>query len=164
MVQNHLLQLLCLVAMEPPSHMDQDRVRDEKVKVLSSPLTDRVVDPQTVRGQYRNGATDGVAVPGYLDEVDANRDSDTETFVALRAEIENWRWASVPFCLRTGKRMHERCSEIVVQCRPVPHLIFDGTEHTLHPNRLVIQLQPDVGIKLIMTNKSSGPGPLPARF
>jgi glucose-6-phosphate 1-dehydrogenase len=166
MVQNHLLQLLCLVAMEPPPHMDQDAVRDEKVKVLSAlrPIAGRAVDRQTVRGQYRNGAIDETAVPGYLDEEGANQGSHTETFVAVRSEIENWRWAGVPFYLRTGKRMHERLSEIVIQFREVPHLIFDGAEHVVHPNRLVIQLQPDVGIKLIMTNKTSGPGPLPVRF
>jgi len=166
MVQNHLLQLLCLVAMEPPARMDQDAVRDEKVKVLDSlrPLTDRDVATQTVRGQYRDGAIDGTAVPGYLDEEGANPGSNTETFVALRSEINNWRWAGVPFYLRTGKRLHEGISEIVVQFKPVPHLIFEGAEDIVHPNRLVIRLQPDVGIKLIMTSKTSGPGPLPARF
>ena len=166
MVQNHLLQLLCLVAMEPPTRMDKDAVRDEKVKVLDAlrPLTDKDVVAQTVRGQYAAGAISGTAVPGYRDEQGANCSSATETFVALRTMVDNWRWAGVPFYLRTGKRMQENLSEIVVQYQPVPHLIFEGAEEVIRPNRLVIRLQPDVGIELIMTNKTSGPGPLPARF
>ncbi len=166
MVQNHLLQLLCLVAMEPPFRMDRDAVRDEKVKVLDAlrPLQAREVALQTVRGQYREGAIDGEAVPAYVGEAAANAASRTETFVALRTTVDNWRWAGVPFYLRTGKRLQKSLSEIIVQYRPVPHLIFEGAEDVIRPNRLVIQLQPDVGIKLIMTNKTSGPGPLPARF
>ncbi|HVK98446.1 MAG TPA: glucose-6-phosphate dehydrogenase, partial [Dongiaceae bacterium] len=114
MVQNHILQLLCLVAMEPPAALEADAVRDEKLKVLRSlrPITADEISHMTVRGQYRAGAVNGMAVPGYLDEL-GREDSRTETFVALKAEVDNWRWAGVPFYLRTGKRLPERVSEIV---------------------------------------------------
>ena len=157
MVQNHLLQLLCLVAMEPPTSLDKDAVRAEKVKVLGAlrPMSGQEVAQRTVRGQYRAGAVDGAAVPGYLDEISA-KGSATETFVALRAEIDNWRWAGVPFFLRTGKRMAERVSEIVVQLRPVPHRIFPEEAGEIIQNRLVIRLQPDEGIKLLAMAKVPG--------
>ncbi len=122
MAQNHLLQLLCLIAMEPPTSLGADAVRDEKLKVLQSlvPITPANVAERTVRGQYRAGASETGPVPGYLDEL-GRKDSHTETFVALRAEIANWRWAGVPFFLRTGKRLPSRVSEIVVAFRPIPH-------------------------------------------
>jgi len=162
MVQNHLLQLLCLVAMEPPAHVGRETVRDEKLKVLRALRTMAPADVagSTVRGQYDAGLVDGVAVPGYQDELsDPDRDgSRTETFVALKADIDNWRWAGVPFYLRTGKRLDRRCSQIVVQFKQVPHAMFPGSEGSGTPNRLVIQLQPDEGIRLHMTAKEPGPG------
>ncbi len=159
MVQNHILQLLCLVAMEPPVSMDADAVRDEKLKVLKAlvPIDERSAPHLTVRGQYRSGASAGGAVPGYLEEL-GSPESDTETFVALRAEIANWRWAGVPFYLRTGKRLPSRVSEIVVAFRPIPHSVFDGQAGPIMANRLVIRLQPDEGVKLWLMIKDPGPG------
>src|SRR6478672_8455492 len=159
MVQNHLLQVLCLVAMEPPTYVDRETVRDEKLKVLQAlkPMTPEDVERCTVAGQYGPGLADGIAVPGYQDDVE-NPDSTTETFIAVKAEIQNWRWAGVPFYLRTGKRMDRRCSEIVVQFKPVPHPMFPGSEGHSEPNRLVIQLQPHEGMRLHMTAKEPGPG------
>lgn len=160
MVQNHLLQLLCLVAMEPPSAFDADPVRDEKLKVLKAlrPIGLSEVGRETVRGQYRPGAVAGEAVPGYLEELN-DTSSNTETFVAIRASIDNWRWAGVPFYLRTGKRLPQRCSEVVIQFRHVPHLIFpEQTANEVTANRLVIRLQPDEGIQLHMMAKVPGPG------
>jgi len=158
MVQNHLLQLLCLVAMEPPNEFTADAVRDEKLKVLEAlrPITDREVGEKTVRGQYARGSVDGAAAAAYLDEL--GHDSNTETFVVVKAEVETWRWAGVPFYLRTGKRLPMRHSEIVVQFRPVPHLIFPAAARDVVPNRLVIRLQPDEGIALHMMSKVPGPG------
>lgn len=159
MIQNHLLQLLCLVAMEPPNAFAADAVRDEKLKVLEAlrPLTDGTIGEKTVRGQYAAGAVDGQAVPAYGEEI-GREDSTTETFVVVKAEVETWRWAGVPFYLRTGKRLPVRRSEIVVQFRPVPHLIFPGAARDVSPNRLVIRLQPDEGISLHMMSKVPGPG------
>ncbi|MFG1396894.1 glucose-6-phosphate dehydrogenase [Roseixanthobacter pseudopolyaromaticivorans] len=159
MVQNHMLQLLCLVAMEPPVCMDADAVRDEKLKVLKAlePIDESNVAALTVRGQYRAGASSGGAVPGYLDELGSST-SQTETFVALKAEIGNWRWAGVPFYLRTGKRLASRVSEIVVAFRPIPHSVFDGQAGPIMANRLVIRLQPDEGVKLWLMIKDPGPG------
>ena len=156
MVQNHMLQLLCLVAMEPPPSMKADAVRDEKLKVLKAlkRIDASNAGQVTVRGQYRAGASAGGAVPGYLDELGAP--SGTETFVAIKAEIGNWRWAGVPFYLRTGKRLPSRVSEIVVTFRQVPHSVFEG--ETPLPNRLLIRLQPDEGIKLYLMIKDPGPG------
>jgi glucose-6-phosphate 1-dehydrogenase len=160
MVQNHLIQLLCLVAAEPPRTFDADAVRDEKMKVL------RALEPiggdayPIIRGQYRAGAAGGAAVPGYLDELGAGRTSRTETFVALRVGIGNWRWAGVPFYLRTGKRLAGRTSEIVIQFKGVPHSIFPRSAGALSPNRLVIRLQPDEGITLHLMTKEPGPGGL----
>ena len=161
MVQNHLLQLLCLVAMEAPVDLDADAVRDEKLKVLKSlvPMSNGRLATDTVRGQYVAGAIDGESVPGYEEE-NNGQPSDTETFVALKAEVRNWRWAGVPFYLRTGKRLPARASEIVVQFREVPHLIFPGDAGAVTANRLVIRLQPDEGVKFLMTNKVPGPGGL----
>ncbi len=159
MVQNHILQLLCLVAMEPPASDDADAVRDEKLKVLRAlePITRETLAQSTVRGQYRAGASDGGAVRGYLDEL-GNEESTTETFVALKAEIANWRWAGVPFYLRTGKRLAGRVSEIVVQFKCVPHSIFADTAGSLMANQLVIRLQPDEGVKQWIMIKDPGPG------
>jgi glucose-6-phosphate 1-dehydrogenase len=160
MVQNHLLQLLCLVAMEPPASMDAEPVRDEKLKVLKSlrPIIDGEVATRTVRGQYRPGAVDGVAVKGYGEEVEAGATSTTETFVVVRAEVMNWRWAGVPFFLRTGKRMPTRESQIVIQFRAVPHSIFPPSAGAITPNRLVVRLQPDDGMQLYLMSKDPGPG------
>src|SRR5688572_13440296 len=127
MIQNHILQLLCLVAMEPPASDDANALRDEKLKVLNSlkPITGEAVGKCTVRGQYRGGSVDGESVASYQDELpDANKGSRTETFVALKTEIENWRWAGVPFYIRTGKRLPTRASEIVIQFREIPHSMF----------------------------------------
>ncbi|MFT3989141.1 glucose-6-phosphate dehydrogenase [Aestuariivirga sp.] len=159
MVQNHILQLVCLTAMEPPASTASDPVRDEKLKVLKSlkPITGEAVSSATVRGQYRAGASGGVAVPGYLDEL-GNSDSTTETFVAIRAEISNWRWNGVPFYLRTGKRLEKRESEIVVTFKPIPYSVFEVTAGPITPNRLVMRLQPDEGVKLWLMIKDPGPG------
>jgi len=158
MVQNHLLQLLCLIAMEPPNSIDGDAIRTEKIKVLEalSPITTGEVREDTVRAQYVSGAVQGEAVPGYLDEL--GHDSSTETFVAIKASIDNWRWARVPFYLRTGKRMKGRHSEIVVQFRETPHSMFGETE--AQSNRLVINVQPDEGVQLFLQIKEPGPGGL----
>ena len=159
MVQNHILQLLCLVAMEAPNAMDADAVRDEKLKVLRAlrPITNGNAVKNTVRGQYRAGASSGGAVSGYLEELGAPNSS-TETFVAIKAELENWRWAGVPFYLRTGKRLAERVSEIVIQFKPVPHSIFPENAGALIANQLVIRLQPDEGVKQWIMIKDPGPG------
>jgi glucose-6-phosphate 1-dehydrogenase len=159
MVQNHLLQLLCLVAMEPPASTDANAVRDEKLKVLRSlkPINASNVANATVRGQYKAGAAAGKAVPAYVSEV-ADESSDTETFVAIKTEIDNWRWAGVPFYLRTGKRLSARVSEIIVQFKPVPHNIFEVAASNIKPNRLIIRLQPDEGVKQGITIKDPGPG------
>ena len=159
MLQNHMLQLLCLVAMEPPSDLEPDAVRNEKVKVLRSlrPFTRASAGQDSVRGQYGAGAVEGEKAAAYQDEV--GRPSGTETFVALTAHIDNWRWAGVPFFLRTGKRMPERRTEIVIQFKPVPHSIFGGAaEGDLVANRLVIALQPDEDISLTVMNKRPGLG------
>ncbi|HYM32108.1 MAG TPA: glucose-6-phosphate dehydrogenase [Candidatus Cybelea sp.] len=160
MVQNHMLQVLCLIAMEPPLKFDAQAVRDEKLKVLQAlcPIGAEQVRKLTVRGQYAAGTVDGKAVPAYADEIGTRDGTDTETFVAIRAEVGNWRWAGVPFYLRTGKRMPTRVSEITVQFRDVPHLIFDQQAGASAANRLVIRLQPDEGIQLFAMTKIPGPG------
>ncbi|EKF40912.1 glucose-6-phosphate 1-dehydrogenase [Nitratireductor indicus C115] len=159
MVQNHMLQLLCLVAMEAPSSMEADTVRDEKLKVLRAlkPIGTADAEKMTVRGQYRAGASNGGAVKGYGDELDSG-ESDTETFVAIKAEVENWRWAGVPFYLRTGKRLATRVSEIVIQFKPIPHSIFGDGAGKVFANQLVIRLQPDEGVKQWIMIKDPGPG------
>ncbi len=153
MVQNHLLQLLCLVAMEPPASLDPDSVRNEKVKVLRAlrPIEGRDIAKKAVRGQYGAGAAEGRAVQGYAGE-SGGHPSQTETFVAIEAHIDNWRWAGVPFYLRTGKRLPLRRSEIVIQFRDVPHSIFPGND--LLANRLTIRLQPEEEIALLLMNKT----------
>lgn len=165
MVQNHLLQLICLTAMEPPSTLDADVIRDEKLKVLRAlqPIEASDVGQMTVRGQYKAGNIDGTAVVGYVEESDAHQHSDTETFVAIKIGIENWRWAGVPFYIRTGKRLPSRSSEIVVQFKTPPHSPYPASAGTIYPNKLVMRLQPDEGIRLIMLNKGRGPGELKLR-
>ena len=164
MVQNHLLQLLCLVAMEPPTYVGRETVRDEKLKVLQAlkPMTPADVDHDTVRGRYVAGLVDGAEVPSYADDlrptVGHGHGSSTETFVALRTEVQNWRWAGVPFYLRTGKRMDRRASEIVVVFKHPPHPMFPNPEGVTTPNRLHIQVQPDEGMRLHLTAKEPGPG------
>ncbi|HEY6087708.1 MAG TPA: glucose-6-phosphate dehydrogenase [Burkholderiaceae bacterium] len=155
MVQNHALQLLTMIAMEPPANGDADASRDEKLKVLKSlkPFTPETVGRDVVRGQYRAGSIDGKAVPGYLDEAKVPPDSRCETFVALRTEVQNWRWAGVPFYLRTGKRLGARDAQIVVNFRPVPHPIFAGTTRA---NKLVIKLQPEDGLELHLLAAKGG--------
>ena len=156
MIQNHALQLLTMIAMEPPSSNDADAIRDEKLKVLKSlrPFTPEMVARDIVRGQYRAGSFDGKSVKGYLDEVKVPAGSTCETFVALRTEVQNWRWAGVPFYLRTGKRLAARDAQIVVNFREVPHPIFAGTRGA---NKLVIKLQPEDGLELhLLAAKGSG--------
>ena len=158
MVQNHLLQLLCLVAIEPPASMDADAVRDEKLKVLRSLRTiDRHnADKLTVRAQYKSGVAPEGKVPGYLEEL--GEESATATFVALKAEIDTWRWSGVPFYLRTGKRMATRMSEIVIHFKPIPHSIFDAAAGRPVSNKLVLRLQPDESVKQWIMIKDPGPG------
>jgi glucose-6-phosphate 1-dehydrogenase len=158
MVQNHLLQLLCLVALESPNSMDADAIRTEKLKVLSAlkRIDPRDAMAKTVRGQYAAGLVGGAPAPGYVE--DLGRPSRTETYVALKVEVENWRWAGVPFYLRTGKRMSARRSEIVVQFKPPPVPMFGANSNT--PNRLVVRLQPDEGVRLWLNVKEPGPGGL----
>jgi glucose-6-phosphate 1-dehydrogenase len=157
MVQNHMLQLLCLVAMEPPADAGADSVRDEKVKVLKSlrRCTSGTAQLMSVRGQYRGGVVDGKSVPAYTEE--KGGPSDVETFVALRADIDNWRWAGVPFFMRTGKRLPERRTQIVIQFKPLPHSIFGSrAQEDLIANRLVIDLQPKEDISLLLMNRRPG--------
>jgi glucose-6-phosphate 1-dehydrogenase len=156
MIQNHALQLLTMIAMEPPPTNDADAIRDEKLKVLKSlkPFTAESVARDVVRGQYKAGTVAGDKVPGYLEEVKVPPDSRCETFVALRTEVQNWRWAGVPFYLRTGKRLAARDAQIVVNFREVPHPIFPGTTRA---NKLVIKLQPEDGLELhLLAAKGTG--------
>lgn len=159
MVQDHLLQLLCLVAMEPPTYVRPETVRDERLKVLQAlrPLAGDDVDRDTVRGQYVAGGGDGSPLSSYADDAGVV-DSSTETFVALRAEISNWRWAGVPFYLRTGKRLGRRESRIDVVFKEPPHTMFPGSTGGTTPNRLTIRMQPEEGMQLHLTAKIPGPG------
>ncbi len=157
MVQNHMLQLVCILAMEPPASSAADAVRDEKLKVLRAlrPIDAACVEAKTVRGQYRAGNSGGAAVPGYADEPDVAPGSTTETFVALKAEIDNWRWAGVPFYLRTGKRLPQPLAEIAITFEDVPLSIFaDRTRDA--PNQLIIRLQPDECVTLTILAKAPG--------
>ena len=156
MLQNHLLQLLCLVAMEAPVRFDADAVRNEKVKILQAlkPISGLNVQDKTVRGQYVAGQTNDHTAPAYYFEKNVDNDSDTETFVAIEAEIDNWRWAGVPFYLRTGKRLATKTSEIVIQFKPVPHSLFSDSQ----ANLLVIRLQPEERISLELMAKTPGKG------
>ena len=155
MVQNHLMQLLCLVAMEPPNSLEAESIRDEKVKIVKAlrPVDPATVKEHVVRGQYGQGVINGQAVPGYLEEEGcATSASDTETFVAIKAYVDNWRWSGVPFYLRTGKRMPDKVTEIIIQYKALPHHIF-GEGESAEPNRLIIRLQPNEGIEMSMVSK-----------
>ena len=158
MVQNHLLQLLCIIAMEAPTHNTPDAVRDEKLKVLRSlrKLNGDDVFKNTVRGQYRSGAIENEVVADYAEESGVAPNSHNETYVALRVNIDNWRWAGVPFYLRTGKRLKDRVTEIVINFEPIPHAIFDIEPTTSRPNHLVIRLQPEEYIHLSIRAKQPG--------
>jgi glucose-6-phosphate 1-dehydrogenase len=157
MLQSHLLQLLCIVAMEPPASIAPDVVRDEKLKILRAlrPIEGHRVVSNTVRGQYRAGAIAGKPVRGYLDEEHIPPGSDTETFVSIKAEIDTWRWAGVPFFLRTGKRMQEKLAEIVINFREPPHRIFNMPFGTF-TNRMVIRMQPEETVELHLLAKQPG--------
>ena len=156
MVQNHILQLVALIAMEPPARFDGTAIRDEKVKVLRSlrQIAEQDVPQLTVTGQYTAGAVKGELVRGYADEL--TRGSTTETFVAIKAHVDNWRWQGVPFYLRTGKRLPARQSEIVIQFKPVPHSMFAERGGRLQPNTLVIRLQPEEYVRLLVMAKEPG--------
>lgn len=158
MMQNHLMQLLCLVTMEPPCALDGNSVRDEKLKVIRSLrfIEGDDLNTKTVRGQYSSGAIAKQAVPGFFEEEGGSPKSDTETFVALRADIDNWRWNNVPIYMRTGKRMSKRYSEIVVDFKAIPHSIFPNKGSCIDSNKLVIRLQPDESISMFIMNKVPG--------
>ena len=159
MMQNHLLQLLCLIAMEPPVTFDPYPVRDEKNKVLRAirPIYPATVDEVAVRGQYGPGFPGGKQAPGYRQEKGVGRESRTETYAALRLLVDNWRWAGVPFFLRTGKRLPKRVSEIAIHFRRTPHMIFRRSPAGVEANTLVIRIQPDEGIALTVAAKTPGP-------
>ncbi|MCC5922166.1 MAG: glucose-6-phosphate dehydrogenase [Crocinitomicaceae bacterium] len=158
MVQNHLMQLLCLIAMEPPVRMEANFVRDEKLKVIHALrlLDENTVKTHTARGQYTRGEKDGVSINSYLEDID-KFSSNTETFVAIKAFVDNWRWKGVPFFLRTGKRMPKRYSEIIINFKPVAYNVFNGNEE-IPGNKLIIRLQPEERIELVQMSKLPGPG------
>ncbi|WP_313685602.1 glucose-6-phosphate dehydrogenase [Pantoea sp.] len=158
MIQNHLLQILTMIAMSPPSDLSADAIRDEKVKVLRSlrRIDQTNVREKTVRGQYTAGFVQGKKVPGYLEEEGANKQSATETFVAIRVDIDNWRWAGVPFYLRTGKRLPTKCSEVVVYFKNPEMNLFKDSYAELPQNKLTIRLQPDEGVDIEILNKVPG--------
>lgn len=160
MLQNHLLQILTFIAMEPPVNLEAKSIRREKIKILEAlrPITANNVAEKTVRGQYASGFLKGKAVTGYLEEEGSNTESTTESFVALRVDIDNWRWTDVPFYLRTGKRMHNKRTEIVIKFKQLPHNIFKDSFQDLPANKLVIHLQPKEGIDIQMLNKVPGIG------
>lgn len=144
--------------MDPPADLSADSIRDEKVKVLKAlaPISPEGLTTQVVRGQYIAGHSEGQSVPGYLEEPNSNTQSDTETFVALRADIRNWRWAGVPFYLRTGKRMPQKLSQIVIHFKEPSHYIFAPEQRLQISNKLIIRLQPDEGISLRVMTKEQG--------
>jgi len=144
--------------MDPPSDLSADSIRDEKVKVLKAlrPITPELMETHLVRGQYTAGTSAGKPVPGYLEEDDAAKGSAAETFVALKAEIHNWRWSGVPFYIRTGKRLPEKLSQIIIHFKPAPHYIFDPDQKYLANNKLIIRLQPDEGMSLQILTKDQG--------
>lgn len=158
MLQNHLLQILTFIAMDPPVDLQAHSIHSEKIKVLKAlrPINDHNVEEKTVRGQYVKGFRKATPVPGYLEEENANTGSLTETFVAMRVDIDNWRWAGVPFYLRTGKRMNYKRTEIVVYFKQLPHNIFKNSFRHLPPNKLIIHLQPNEGVEIEMLNKIPG--------
>jgi glucose-6-phosphate 1-dehydrogenase len=159
MIQNHLLQIACLIAMEPPVTFDANAVRDEKSKVMQAmrPIEPGTVDDFALRAQYAAGFVNNKQVPGYLQEKGVKPQSTTETYAALRLLIDNWRWAGVPFYLQTGKRLGRRVSEIVIRFHRTPHMIFRRGSVSVDPNLLVIRVQPDEGISLIVEAKEPGP-------
>ncbi|MFK8046589.1 MAG: glucose-6-phosphate dehydrogenase [Crocinitomicaceae bacterium] len=158
MVQNHLLQLLCLIAMEPPSKLEANYLRDEKLKVLNAlrPFNNKTVVSDTVRGQYTRGSVNGKKVNSYLEDID-KYESDTDTYVAIKTYIDNWRWKDTPFYLRTGKRMVKRYSEIVINFKSVKHNVFNQNEK-IPGNKLIMRLQPEERIELVQMTKIPGPG------
>jgi glucose-6-phosphate 1-dehydrogenase len=161
MVQNHMMHLMCLVGMEPPNSLDADAVRDEKVKVLRSlrPIRTQCVNRGIIRAQYAPGTVDGQRVVGYRQEDGVADDSTTETFIAFRALIDNWRWSGVPFYLRTGKRLARRRTDISIHFRPVPRVLFNASPSgPLKPNVLAIRVQPDEGVELDFSVKVPGSG------
>ena len=159
-LQNHLMQLLSLVAMEPPATFQADALRDEKVKVIRAiaEMTPAQIETDVVRGQYGPGWVQGKEVPGYRSEAEVDPESETETFVAAKFEIDDWRWAGVPFYLRTGKRLPKRATEIAIQFRPVPHRLFRDAHQDPEPNLLAIRIQPDEGMLLRFNSKVPGLG------
>jgi glucose-6-phosphate 1-dehydrogenase len=171
MVQNHLMQVLCMMAMEPPLSFSADEIRNKKADVLRAirRMSPADVQHHVVRGQYTAGEVAGKYVAAYRDEDGVAKDSRTETFVALRFCVDNWRWQDVPFYLRTGKALAQRTSQVVVQFRPVPHQSFPKAAlPSIQPNRLIIHVQPDEGIRLVVLAKIPGPqmklAPVDLRF
>ena len=161
MVQNHLLQLVGLVAMEPPVFANSDSIRNETLKVFQSlrPLSQENICRDVIRGQYTAATIDNIAIPAYRDEGNVNKNSKTETFVALKFYIDNWRWEGIPFYIRTGKRMPTRVSEIVIHFKPIPHILFVNQEgSSRRSNKLVIRIQPDEGLMLTFGMKVPGAG------
>ena len=158
MVQNHLMQLFCLTAMEPPNSLEADAVRNEKVKVLQATHLADLPDLNlsAVRGQYTPGWMKGKAVPGYREEEGASPISTTPTYAALKLSIDNWRWKGVPFYLRTGKRMPKKVTEIAIQFREVPYLMFQSASRQANPNVLALRIQPDEGISMRFEVKTPG--------
>lgn len=156
MIQNHLIQLLCLVTMEPPYSLDADSIRSEKLKVLKAlrPIAGDNVEQNVIRGQYTSGQVNNQSVPGYRDEL--GKESNTETFVAMRAHIDNWRWAGVPFYLRTGKRMKERYAEVIIRFKPLRHQLYPSTAGNIQPNKLILRLQPEETVQLQLMTKKVG--------
>jgi glucose-6-phosphate 1-dehydrogenase len=158
MIQSHLLQLLCLVAMEPPAKLNAQSIRNKKEQVLQAlvPISENNVSTSLIRGQYCDGQSLEEVAPGYLNEIDAKSQSETETFICIRAEIANWRWSGTPFYLRTGKRMPEKVTEIVIHFKADSHFIFDSDQKSMPGNSLIIRLQPTEGISLQVLTKSQG--------
>lgn len=159
MIQNHLLQLLCIIAMEPPINFDADLVRDRKVEVLKAmrKVTPGMIDSMAVRGQYGAGWVEGKEVPAYRDEIDVDPDSNTETYAAMKFHVDNWRWQGVPFYLRTGKRLFKSDSHIIIQFKEVPHNMFQNQERNVpKANRLIISIQPDMAIRFQLESKTPG--------
>ncbi len=159
MLQNHVMNLLALVAMEPPATASADAIRNEKFKVLSAmrPLGADHLDRYAARGQYGPGTIEGESVPGYREESDVNPRSNTETFAALKLHIDNWRWSGVPFYLRSGKRLARKSTEIAVTFAPIPHRLFGEASDAIEPNVLVMKIQPDEGLSLRFNAKVPGP-------
>ena len=158
MLQNHLLQILTMIAMSPPANLKDESIRSEKIKVLKAlrPIDKSNIREKAVRGQYSAGFIKGNKVPGYLQEEGANKESNTETFVAIRVDIDNWRWAGVPFYLRTGKRLPAKTSEVVVYFKRPALNLFESSYTELPQNKLTIRLQPDEGVDIEILNKVPG--------